>query len=162
MTTRLNLEPIRHGAVVKAMQGLAAAIEESTLEAPLRGLVKVRASQMNGCAYCMDMHTKDARAAGETEQRLYLLSGWRETPFYTERERAALAWTEAVTLIGDHGVPDELYEHARSVFTDDEIVALTLAVVEINGWNRLVRTAQPLVGTYKPARVAHAAHAAHA
>src|ERR1044072_146182 len=117
MTTRSNLEPIRHGAVIKAMQGLAAVIEQSTLEAPLRGLVKVRASQMNGCAFCMDMHTKARRAVGETEQRLSLLSGWRETPLYSERERAALAWTEAVTLIGDDGVPDELYEHARSVFT---------------------------------------------
>ncbi|HEX7022518.1 MAG TPA: carboxymuconolactone decarboxylase family protein [Trueperaceae bacterium] len=107
------------------------------LEPALLELVKIRASQLNGCAFCLDMHTRDARAAGETEQRLYLLSAWREAPLYSERERAALAWTEAVTLVADSGVPDGVFEMARRHFREEELVNLTMAVVAINGWNRL-------------------------
>ena len=103
----------------------------------LRELVRVRASQLNGCAYCIDMHTKDARAIGETEQRLYALSAWRDTPFFTERERAALAFTESVTLVAADHVPDEAYEHVAAHFTPDEVAALLAAIVTINAWNRI-------------------------
>jgi AhpD family alkylhydroperoxidase len=113
-------------------------------------LVKTRASQLNRCAYCIDMHSKDARAAGETEQRLYALSAWRETPFYTDRERAALAWTDAVTLISDASVPDDLYEEARRQFSEKELVDLTLALVAINAWNRLGISFRTVPGTYQP------------
>jgi AhpD family alkylhydroperoxidase len=111
--------------------------ETCGLEHSLLELVKTRASQINGCAYCLDMHTIDARAAGESEQRLYLLSAWREAPFYSDRERAALAWTEAVTLVGDSHVPDDVYEEARRHFHEEELVNLTWAIVVINGWNRM-------------------------
>lgn len=113
-------------------------------------MVKTRASQINGCAYCLDMHTKDARKAGETEQRLYALSAWRETPFYTERERAALAWTEALTLISKNEVPDSLYESTRKHFKEEEIIALTMAIVAINGWNRLAVGFRTVPGSYNP------------
>src|SRR5262249_9166403 len=113
-------------------------------------LVKVRASQINGCAYCIDMHTKDARANGESEQRLYALSAWRETPFFTDRERAALAWTESVTLIGDGHAPDEGYEEVRGHFTEKELVPLTMAIVTINGWNRLAIGFRAVPGSYQP------------
>ncbi len=119
------------------------------LEHPLLELVKIRASQMNGCAYCIDMHTKDARAAGETEQRIYALSAWHETPFFTERERAALAWTDAVTLIGENHVPDDLYRSAQQQFSEKELVDLTLAVILINSWNRLAITFRTVPGTYQ-------------
>jgi AhpD family alkylhydroperoxidase len=119
----------------------------------------MRSSQINGCAYCIDMHSKDARAAGETEQRLYALDAWRETPFYTDRERAALAWTEALTLVGQGHVPDEVYELARKQFSEKEIVDLTLAVVEINSWNRIAISLRAVPGTYRPASQAHAASA---
>src|SRR5690606_33220973 len=99
-------------------------------------LVKIRASQINGCAYCIDMHTKDARIAGETEQRIYALSAWRETPDYSERERAALAWTAALTLISENDVPDDLYETVSRQFSEKEMVGLTMAIIAINGWNR--------------------------
>jgi AhpD family alkylhydroperoxidase len=115
-------------------------------------LVKIRASYMNGCAYCIDMHTKDARAAGETEQRIYAVPVWRETPFFTPRERAALAWAEAVTDIGKAGVPDELYAEARREFTEAELVDLTMALVTINGWNRLAIPFRAEVGTYQPGK----------
>jgi AhpD family alkylhydroperoxidase len=115
----------------------------------LLGLVKTRASQINGCAFCIDMHTKDARAAGETEQRLYALNAWRETPFYTDRERAALAWTEAVTLINEGHAPDDVYEEVRQRFTEEELVNLTLAIVSINGWNRLAIAFRALPGSYQ-------------
>ncbi len=111
--------------------------------------MKMRASQMNGCAYCLDMHSKDARAAGETEQRLYVLPAWREAPFYSDRERAALAWTEAVTLIHDTHVPDDFYEFARQHFSDVELVNLTMAIVAINGWNRLEVSFRGVAGSYK-------------
>jgi AhpD family alkylhydroperoxidase len=119
--------------------------------------VKIRASQINGCAYCIDMHTQDARAEGETERRIYALNAWRETPFYTDRERAALAWTEAVTRIGDGGVPDALYEEARQHFDEKELVDLNWAVAAINAWNRVAISFRSVPGTYKPARRAPAA-----
>ncbi len=121
----------------KAMLDLELYVRGCGLEPSLLELVKMRASQLNGCAYCLDMHSQDARAAGETEQRLYLLDAWREAPFYGERERAALAWTEAVTLVGEGHVPADVFASARERFTEEELVNLTLAVVAINGWNRL-------------------------
>jgi AhpD family alkylhydroperoxidase len=120
------------------------------LEESLIDLVCLRASQINGCGYCIDMHTKDARARGESEQRLYGLSVWRETPYYTERERAALAWTEAVTLVGESRVPDEVYEQARQHFTDAELVNLNLTVVIINAYNRFAIAFRTVPGTYEP------------
>ncbi len=124
-------------------------VHKSGLEESLLELVKTRASQINGCAWCLDMHTKDARARGETEQRLYLVSAWREAPFYTDRERAALAWTEAVTKIADtQEVSDEVYEQARAHFDEKALVDLTLAVVAINGWNRMNVAFRTKVGDY--------------
>jgi AhpD family alkylhydroperoxidase len=134
----------------KAMRGLEEYVASSGLEKPLYELVKTRASQINGCAFCLDMHTKDARKAGETEQRLYALSAWRETPFYTERERAALEWTEALTLISDTDVPDALYENVRKQFSESEIVALSMAIIAINGWNRLAISFRTVPGSYNP------------
>jgi len=135
---------------VQAMLGLEQYTRQSGLEPALLELVKMRASQINGCAYCLDMHSKDARAAGESEQRLYVLSAWREAPFYTERERAALAWTEAVTEIAREGVSDALYRHAREHFSEKELADLTLAIVAINGWNRLAIALGADVGSYTP------------
>jgi AhpD family alkylhydroperoxidase len=136
---------------VKALQALEQYLRASGLEPALIELVKVRASLMNGCAYCVDVHTKDARAKGETEPRLFAVSVWRETPFFSLRERAALAWTEAVTDIGHNGVTDALYDEARAQFTEKELVDLSLAVIAINAWNRLAVTFRPAVGNYKPA-----------
>src|ERR1041385_4544237 len=116
--------------VVRAMYGLHKPLSQSGLEKGLLDLVYFRVSQINGCAFCLDMHSKDLRAAGESEQRLYMLNGWRESPFYTDRERAALAWAEAVTLVREDHVPDKVYEQARSQFSDEELVNLTLAVVD--------------------------------
>ncbi|HEY7357174.1 MAG TPA: carboxymuconolactone decarboxylase family protein [Ktedonobacterales bacterium] len=138
--------------VYQAMLGLESYLRECGLEANLLDLVKLRASQINGCAYCLDMHSKDLRARGESEQRLYLLDAWRESPFYTERERAALAWTEAVTLLEHRQVPDEVYEQARRSFSEKELADLTLALVAINGWNRLNISFQTLPGGYQPAQ----------
>jgi AhpD family alkylhydroperoxidase len=151
MTARVNMNPKRVGVVFKALGGVRTAVEQSTLEPALRHLINVRASQINGCAYCIDMHTKEARAAGETEQRLYLLNTWREAPFYTERERAALAWTDAATRIADHGMADDVYSAAQRVFSDEELTALALAVVQINSWDRLVIPFGAEVGSYRPA-----------
>ena len=137
---------------VKAMWGLESYVRHCGLEPALLELVKLRASQINGCAYCIDMHTKDARAHGETEQRLYALTAWRETPFFNDRERAALAWTEAVTEVADTHVPDEVYEWARRHFSDKELVDLTLAVATINSWNRLAISFRKVPGTYQPAK----------
>jgi len=137
-------------AAGRAMYGLEQYIQSCGLEHPLLELVKMRASQINGCAYCLDMHSKDARAGGESEQRLYALNAWRETPFYSERERAALEWTEAVTLVSEHHVPDELYERVRRQFSEEELVDLTLAVVTINGWNRLAIAFRAVPGEYQP------------
>ncbi len=126
-------------------------VNESGLEHPLLELVKMRASQINGCAYCLDMHAKDARAAGETEQRLYLLDAWREAEhLYSGRERAALAWTEALTLIAEGHAPDEVYELARAQFSDAELAQLTLAIIAINGWNRLNIGFRTPAGDYQP------------
>ena len=151
MEPRINLAKVAPGAY-QAMAGLEGYVRRSSgLEAPLLELVRMRASQMNGCAYCLDMHSKDARAAGETEQRLYTLSAWRETPFFTDRERAALAWTEVITLINTSHAPDEVFEEARKEFTEEELVNLTVAIVAINGWNRLAIGFRSVPGTYHPA-----------
>lgn len=136
--------------VYKAMLGLETYVNESGLERNLLDLVRLRASQINGCAFCLDMHWKDLRAEGENEQRLYSLDAWRETPFYTERERAALAWTEAVTLVTDGHVPDEVYEQACRHFSEKELADLTLAIIAINGWNRLNVAFRTVPGTYEP------------
>jgi AhpD family alkylhydroperoxidase len=132
-----------------AMFALGKYLVKCGLEASLLELVKMRASQINGCAYCLDMHGIDARAAGETEQRLFTLSAWRETPFFTGRERAALAWTEAVTLISQGGVSDAIYEEARKHFSDKELVDLNWAVAAINVWNRVAITFHMAPGEYK-------------
>lgn len=150
MSPRIDFTKVAPGAL-GAMHGLEKYLAESRIEAPLRELVKLRASQINGCAYCVDMHWKDARAAGETEQRLYGLVAWREAPYYTARERAALAWTEALTLIADNHVPDELYKETRREFSEQELVDLTLAVVTINAWNRIAISFRAEPGTYQPA-----------
>ncbi|MDY0006283.1 MAG: carboxymuconolactone decarboxylase family protein [Spongiibacteraceae bacterium] len=113
-------------------------------------LVRLRASQINGCAYCIDMHTKDARMAGETEQRLYALTAWKEAPFYSERERAALAWTDALTRVSEHEISDALYKQVHAYFDDAELVALTMAIVVINGWNRLAIGLGAVPGSYVP------------
>ena len=134
---------------MQAMHGLEEYVAKSGLEAPLLELVRIRASQINGCAYCLDMHTKDARAGGESEQRLYALAAWRETPFYTARERAALAWCEAVTRLADDSVSDPLFDAVRAQFSEGEVVALTMAVVAINGWNRLAVSLRTVPGTYR-------------
>jgi len=134
----------------KAMAELHAFVHRCGLESSLLELVKLRASQINGCAHCIDMHTKELRAGGESEQRLYLLDAWRESPFYSERERAALAWTEALTLVTDGHVPDEVYEEARAQFNEEELVNLSLAVVAINGANRLNVAFRTVPGAYRP------------
>ena len=154
MKQRLNYAEVGQGAA-RAMFGLEAYLAKSGLEPSLLHLLKFRVSQINGCAYCLDMHSKDLRAAGETEQRLYLLDAWRESPFYTGRERAALAWAESVTLVTEGHVPDEVYEQARAEFGEEELVDLTLAVVAINGWNRLSIAFRATPGSYRPA--SHAA-----
>ncbi|MGH2903373.1 MAG: carboxymuconolactone decarboxylase family protein [Solirubrobacteraceae bacterium] len=133
---------------VRAMGGLEQAVQESSLEPELLELVRMRASQLNGCAYCLDMHSKDARARGESEQRLYLLSAWREAPFYSARERAALGWCEALTLLADGDAADAVFDELAGQFDEQEIVALTLAVVAINGWNRFAVGLRSPVGDY--------------
>jgi AhpD family alkylhydroperoxidase len=125
-------------------------VRQCGLERGLLELIKLRASQINGCAYCVDMHTKDVRVNGETEQRLYAVVVWREAPFFTERERAALAWTEAVTLVSQEQVPDNVFEIERKEFSDKELVDLTMAVIAINGWNRLAISFREVAGTYQP------------
>jgi AhpD family alkylhydroperoxidase len=149
MSVRIDLAAVAPAAVT-AMRGVEQYVHGSGLEPALVVLVKVRASQLNGCAYCVDMHTKDARAAGETEQRLYAVPVWRETPFFTPRERAALAWTDALTEIGRAGVSDAVYEEARAQFSEAELVSLTMAVVAINGWNRIAVSFRAEPGTYRP------------
>jgi AhpD family alkylhydroperoxidase len=140
--------------VFKAMRDLEAGVRRSALEHSLLELVKVRVSQINGCGYCLDMHIKEALAAGETGQRLYLLSAWREAPFYSSRERAALSWAEAVTLVSTNELPDELYAEVRGQFDEKATMELTLAIIAINGWNRLVKACRTEVGSYVPAAVA--------
>ena len=137
---------------LRAMFGLERYARHSGLEPALLELIKMRASQINGCAFCLDMHSKDARAAGETERRLYALNAWRETPFFNERERAALSWTEAVTRVSETHVPDEIYESVRQHFSEKELVDLTLAIVAINGWNRLAISFRTVPGSYQPVK----------
>lgn len=151
MTQRQDYKTVAPEAYA-AMLKVETYARNSSLEKPLLELVKTRASQINGCAYCLDMHTKDARVAGETEQRLYTLSAWREAPFFTDRERAALEWTEAVTQIGSNHVSDALYERAHQYFGDKELIDLTMAVIAINGWNRLAIAFQSVPGTYQPSQ----------
>jgi AhpD family alkylhydroperoxidase len=134
---------------VDAMRGLERYVRASGLENPLLELVKIRVSQINGCAYCIDMHTKETRLAGETEQRLYALAAWQETPFFSERERAALRWAEAVTEVSG-GVPEEVLKQVRCIFTDKELVDLTFAIIAINGWNRLAIPFRTPPGSYEP------------
>ena len=134
----------------KAMYDLQGYVNGCGLEPGLLHLVKMRASQLNGCAYCLDMHGQDARAAGETEQRLYLLDAWREAPFYTDRERAALAWAEALTRLSESGASDEIYDEAVRQLGERTLVELSLAVVAINGWNRLSAGFRRPAGTYRP------------
>jgi AhpD family alkylhydroperoxidase len=152
MSPRIDGAKVSPGAF-RAMLGLEKFIHECGLEQSLLELVRMRVSQINGCAYCLDMHAKDARAAGETEQRLYLLDAWREAPFYTARERAALAWAESLTLVADTHVPDEVYLGTREFFSEQEMVNLTLAIVAINGWNRLSIGFRTAVGEYRPGMV---------
>lgn len=148
--TRASYKSIAPGAF-QAMLGLEGYVRTSELDQTLLELVRTRASQLNGCAFCLDMHTKDALAAGDTPQRLLVLSAWREAPFYSERERAALAWTEAVTELGPGGVPDELYHATCQQFDERDLVDLTMAIITINGWNRLsVAFQSPEAGTYVP------------
>lgn len=149
MKARIEYAKIAPG-VLDAMRGLESYTHASGLERKLIELVKMRASQMNGCAYCIDMHSKDARANGETEQRLYALDAWRETPFFDERERAALEWTEAVTRVADGHVPDAVFDEVRKCFSEKELVDLTLAIVAINGWNRLAIAFRAVPGRYVP------------
>jgi AhpD family alkylhydroperoxidase len=147
MERRIDVAAIAPG-VRAAMLGLEEHVHRSGLERSLVELVDLRASLINGCAYCADMHTKVARSRGETEQRLYTVSVWRETPFFSDRERAALAWTEAVTLVSVDGVDDEAYARAREQFSEVELVDLTLAIVAINGWNRLAIAFRTVPGTF--------------
>src|SRR5262245_61087193 len=153
MNARVDITKHLNSGMIKALFALSN--ETSTkLESSLFELVKIRASQINGCAYCIDMHTKDARLAGETEQRIYALSAWRETPFFSDRERAALEWTEAVTRLGETNVPDEIYRRVAAQFEESELVALTFGVIVINSWNRLAVPFRAPVGTYQPRAVA--------
>jgi AhpD family alkylhydroperoxidase len=149
METRLDYQK----AFPEGLQGmlhLEAILRRSGLEPSLYELVKIRASQLNGCAYCIDMHTKDARAKGETEQRIYALSAWHEGPFFTERERAALAWTEAITNIQNGHASEDVYAQARLQFSEEELVKLTFAITQINSWNRIAIAFRPEVGGYQP------------
>jgi AhpD family alkylhydroperoxidase len=147
MKARIDLMHVTPG-VIQAMLGLERQVRQAGFDHGLLDLVRMRASQINGCAYCLDMHSKDARANGETEQRLYGLDAWRETPYYSARERAALEWTEALTLVSETRVPDDVYERVREQFSEDELVHLSLAIVAINGWNRLNIAARTVPGDY--------------
>ena len=149
MAHRIDVDKVAPGAV-RAMLGVEDYVRSSGIEPSLLELVKLRASEMNGCAYCVDMHTKDARAQGEAEQRLYAVAVWQEAPFFTERERVALAWTEAVTYVGYTHVPDDVYQRARQHFSEKELVDLTMALIAINGWNRLAVSFRKEAGTYQP------------
>lgn len=150
MQARFNIASAAPGAR-EAMLGVEKYLHECGLAAPLIHLIKLRASQINRCAYCLDMHWKDLRALGETEQRLYSLDAWRECPWYSDRERAALAWTEALTLVAEGQVPDEVYAFVRPHFNDKELSDLSLAIATINVWNRLSIAARTPPGTYQPA-----------
>jgi len=151
MKSRLDMLKLSPGGY-KAMMGLEQYVHSCGLEESLVTLMKLRASQINGCAYCIDMHWKDLRALGENEQRLYGLDAWEESPYYTERERAALKWTEAVTLVRESHVPDEVYEEVRKQFSEKEISDLTVIVATINAWNRLAIAGRSIPGLYQPAK----------
>ncbi len=140
---------------LKAMYGLGSYIAKSTVEQSLLELMYYRVSQINGCAFCLDMHSKDLRAKGETEQRLYVIDAWREAPFYSDRERAALTWAEALTKLSGHAVPDNIYDEVSKQFSDEELITLTIAVITINGYNRLNIAFRPPVGDYKPGQFDH-------
>ena len=156
MNPRIDVTKYLSSGIGCAMLNLSAEAE-AKLDRALFELVKIRASQINGCAYCLDMHTKEARLAGETEQRIYALSAWRETPFFSDRERAALEWTEAVTRVADTHVPDDVHALVSAHFTEQELVTLTFAVVVINSWNRLSISFRAPAGTYQPKGAAVAA-----
>jgi AhpD family alkylhydroperoxidase len=149
----VKIDPAARDALLEVETYVERTIEQSRLELSLADLVRLRASQLNGCAFCIDMHIKDAIASGETEQRLYMLTAWREANCYTDRERAALALTEAVTLVAESRVPDDVYEEARQQFSEKELVALTMAIVAINSWNRMNVTFRRSAGNYKSTRV---------
>jgi AhpD family alkylhydroperoxidase len=149
MNPRVDFTKYIGSGLGRAMLNLSGEVE-TRIEKPLFELVKIRASQINGCAYCIDMHTKDARAAGESEQRIYALNAWRETPFFNARERAALEWTETVTRIADTHVPDDVHQRVSAEFSEAELVTLTFAVVVINAWNRLAVSFRAPAGTYQP------------
>ena len=149
MAPRIDFTRLSPGGY-KAMLGLEHYLSNSTVDEKLLHLVKLRVSQINGCAFCLDMHWKDLKVEGETDQRMYSLDAWRETSYYTDRERAALAWAEAVTNISDGHAPDELFEEARQYFSEQELADLTLAVTAINGWNRISIAFQVVPATYQP------------
>lgn len=151
MEPRIDYARVAPG-VYQSMLGLSKYLSTCGLDESLVNLIWLRASQINGCAYCIDMHWKDLRFAGEEEQRLYGLDAWQESPYYSDRERAALAWTEAVTNVRDGRVPDAVYEGVGKFFTDKELADVTLAIVTINGWNRLNIAARTPAGTYQPAK----------
>jgi AhpD family alkylhydroperoxidase len=156
MDQRINY--LEHGQeALKAMFGLGKYIAKSSIEPKLLHLVEFRVSQINGCSYCLDMHSKDLRHDGETEQRLYLLEAWRETSLYTDRERAALEWAEAVTLVSETHVPDNVYEIAKKQFSEKELIELTMDIVAVNSWNRLNIAFRTTPGTYQPGQWASAA-----
>lgn len=149
MTPRIDF-PKQNPKPLQLMLNIESYLAGCGLDHRLLHLIKMRASQLNGCAYCIDMHSKDARGLGEDEQRLYALDAWRETPFFSERERAALEWTEAVTLISQGHVPDAVYNSVRAKFSEDELVSLTFAVTTINAWNRLSIAFRAVPGAYQP------------
>ena len=151
MKSRIEYAQVAPGAV-EAMRALEKHVHTCGIDPKLLELIKIRASQINGCAYCLDMHTKDARTQGETEQRIYALNAWRETPFFTEKERAALAWTESVTQVSMSQVPNEVYEIVRQYFDEKEIVNITTAIVAINGWNRFAVSFRSVPGAYQSAK----------
>jgi len=153
MTGRINIRKYLTSQGGQALLALGKAVRESRLEHSLLHLVELRASQINGCAFCIDMHTKEARALGETEQRLYALTAWRETPFYSERERAALEWAEAVTRVADSHVPDDVYARVQAQFSEEEMVELTFAIVATNSFNLLNVSFRTPAGTYQPEAV---------
>jgi AhpD family alkylhydroperoxidase len=159
MKPRIDYEHVSPPAL-KAMYSLQAAVNRLGLESSLIELVKLRASQINGCAYCIDMHSKDARAHGESDERLQLVCVWREAPGFSDRERAALLWTETLTRIADQGVPDDIFEQVREHFNEEELVNLTLAVVTINSWNRIAISFRPEVGPYQPPAIVRRKEAA--
>ena len=149
MEQRINAFEKGQGAL-KAMLGISAYLAKSPLEKNLLHLIGYRVSQINGCAYCLDMHSKDLRHEGETEQRIYMVSAWQETPLYTAREKAALAWAESITLLGEGHVPDEVFDKVKKEFSDKELIDLTLAVATINAWNRINVAFRTTPGGYQP------------